>query len=62
MTHVDKNADGHAVDQNLDQISREIAYVPLNGRIRSKHSLCMQFFIFYFLNEYKTYLLEVKKI
>ena len=29
MMHVDKNADDHVVDQNLDRISREIAYVPL---------------------------------
>ena len=31
MMHVDKNADDHVVDQNLDRISREIAYVPLCG-------------------------------
>ena len=54
MMHVDKNADGHVLD--VDQISREIAYVPLNGRIRFKRSSCMQPF---FLgkekkNEYKT--------
>ena len=41
MMHVDKNADGHVVDQNVDRISREIAYIPLNGRIRSKRSLSM---------------------
>ena len=29
--HVDKNADDHVVDQNVDWISREIAYVPLGG-------------------------------
>ena len=42
MMHVDKNADGYILDQNVDQISREIAYVPLSGRIRSKRSSCMQ--------------------
>ena len=57
--HVDKNVDGHVVDQNVDRISREIAYVPLGGGTRSKRSSCMQFF---FLNEYKTCLPEVKKI
>ena len=54
MMHVDKNANGHVLD--VDRISREIAYVPLNRRIRSKCSSCMQPF---FLgkekkNEYKT--------
>ena len=44
MMHVDKNVDDHVLD--VDQISREIAYVPLNGRIRSKRSLCMQTFFF----------------
>ena len=47
MMHVDKNADDHVVDQNVDQISREIAYVPLGGGIRSKRSSCMQFFFFF---------------
>ena len=60
MMHVDKNADGHVLD--VDQILREIAYIPLNGRIKSKRSSCMQpfflsFFLFFFLkkkkNEYK---------
>ena len=46
MMHVDKNADDHIVD--VDRISREIAYVPLNGRIRSKRSSCMQDFFFFF--------------
>ena len=59
--HVDKNADGHVVDQNVDRVSREITYVPLGGGIRSKRSSCMQFF-FFFLNEYKICLPEVKKI
>ena len=48
--HVDKNADGHVVDQNVDRILREIAYVALGGRIKSKRSSCF----FFFLNEYKT--------
>ena len=47
MMHVDKNADGHVLDQNVDRISREIAYVPLSGRIRSKRSSCMQPFFFF---------------
>ena len=47
MMHVDKNANGHVVDQNVDRILREIAYVPLSGRIRSKGSSCMQFFFFF---------------
>ena len=46
MMHVDKNADDHVLD--VDRISREIAYVPLNGRIRSKRSSCMQPFFFFF--------------
>ena len=45
--HVDKNADGHVVDQNVDQVSREIAYVPLGEGIKSKRSSCMQFFFFF---------------
>ena len=40
MMHVDKNTDSHVLD--VDRISREITYVPLNGRIRSKHSSRMQ--------------------
>ena len=40
MMHIDKNADGHVLD--VDWISREIAYVSLNGRIRSKRSSCVQ--------------------
>ena len=47
MMHANKNADHHVVDQNVDWISREIAYVPLGGRIRSKCSSCMQFFFFF---------------
>ena len=46
MMHVDKNTEGYVVDQNVNQISREVAYVPLGGRIRSKRSSCMQFFFF----------------
>ena len=55
------NAYRHVVDQNVDQISGEIAYVPLGGRIRFKRSSYMQPFLFCFLfyvflekNEYKT--------
>ena len=48
MMHVDKNACSHVVDQNVDRISREIAYVPLGGGIRSKRSSCMQIFFFFF--------------
>ena len=59
MMHVDKNADGHVMDQNVDRILKEIVYVPLSGKIRSKCSSCMQpFFVFDFFfcekNEYKT--------
>ena len=38
MMHVDKNANGHIVDQNVDRISGEIAYVSLGGGIMSKRS------------------------
>ena len=48
MMHVDKNADGRVLDQNVDRILREIAYIPLSGRIRSKRSSCMQPFFFFF--------------
>ena len=51
MLHVDKNVDDHVLD--VDQILREIAYVSLNGRIRSKRSLCMQTF-FFFLEKKKS--------
>ena len=57
MMHVDKNVDGHVVDQNVDRISKEIAYVPLSGRIKSKRSSCTQpfflslFFFFFFLEK-----------
>ena len=56
IMHVDKNADGHVLD--VDQILREIAYIPLNRRIRSKRSSCMQpfsstFFSFFFLGKRK---------
>ena len=47
MMHVDKNVDDHVVDQNVDRSSKEIAYVPLSGRIRSKRSSCMQFFFLF---------------
>ena len=51
MMHVDKNVDDHVLDQNVDRISREIAYVPLSGRIRSKRSSCMQPFFFFFFEK-----------
>ena len=55
MMHVNKNADDHVVDQNVDQISREMAYIPLGGGIKSKCSYAFNFFFFFFffLNEYK---------
>ena len=53
MVHVDKNADGHVLNQNVDWISKEIAYVSLSGRIRSKLSSCMQPFFFFFFFETK---------
>ena len=53
MMHVDKNADDHVMDQNVNRILKEIAYVPLGGGIRSKRSSCMQIFFFFFLSEYK---------
>ena len=31
MMHVDKIADDHVVDQSVDRILREIAYVPFCG-------------------------------
>ena len=49
MMHVDKNANGHVLDQNVDRISKEIAYVPLSGRIRSKRSHACSPFLFLFL-------------
>ena len=52
MMHVDKNADDHVMDQNVDRISREIANVPLGGGIKSKCSSCMKIF-FFFWNEHK---------
>ena len=53
MMHADQNADRHVMDQNVieqnvDRISREIAYVPLGEKIKSKHSSCMQTFFFFF--------------
>ena len=63
MMNADQNVDWHVVDQNVDQISREIAFVPLGGRIKSKYSSCMQFIIIIIIfYEYKTCLPEVKKI
>ena len=46
--HVDKNADDNVMDQNVDRISREIAYTPLGGGIRSKRSSCMRANFFFF--------------
>ena len=46
MVNADKNADRHVMDQNVDRISREIAYVPLGERIRPKRSSYMQPFSF----------------
>ena len=48
MIHVNKNVDGHFLDKNVDRMSREISYVPLSERIRSKRSSCMQPFFFFF--------------
>ena len=57
MMHVDKNVDCHVVDQNVDQISGEIVYVPLDGGIRSKRSSCMQiFFLFLLMSSRHAYL------
>ena len=56
MMHVDKNANDHVVDQNVDQISREIACVPLGGGIRSKRSSCMQIFFFFWMSTRYAYL------
>ena len=47
MVHVDKNVDGHVLDQNVDRILRKIAYVPLSGRIRSKRSSYSPFFFLF---------------
>ena len=47
VVNTDKNADRHVVDQNVDRILREIAYVPLGERIRSKCSSNMQLFFFF---------------
>ena len=58
MMHVDKNANGHVVDQNVDRISREIAYLPLVGGSGLKVVHACSFFFFFFFwkkkNEYKT--------
>ena len=56
MMHVDKNADGHVVDQNMDQISGEIAYIPLGWGIRFKRSSCMHFFFFFWMSTRHAYL------
>ena len=54
MMHVDKNVDGYVMDQNVDRISREIAYIPLGERIRSKCSSYMQPFFFFFWKKMST--------
>ena len=46
MMYVDNNAECHVLDQNVDRISREIAYVPLSWRIRSKRSSRIRSFFF----------------
>ena len=46
--NADKNADRHVMDQNVDRILGEIAYVPLGERIKSKRSSYMQPFLFLF--------------
>ena len=46
MVNVDKNADRHVMDQNVNRISKEIAYVPLGERIRSKRNSYLQPFSF----------------
>ena len=57
MMHVDKNANGHVMDQNVDRILREIANVPLGRRIRSKRSSYIQiFFFFFWMNTRHAYL------
>ena len=49
MMHANKNANRHVVDQNVDRISGEIAYVPLGEKIKSKRSSYMHpFFVFFF--------------
>ena len=55
MMHVDKIADDRVMDQNVDWISREIAYVPLGGGIRSKRNSCMQFFFFEWVQDMLTW-------
>ena len=47
MMHVDKNANGHVVDQNVDRISREIAYLPLVGGSGLKVVHACSFFFFF---------------
>ena len=56
MMNADQNVDRHVVDQNVDRISGEIAYIPLGGRIKSKCSSCMQFFFFFWMSTRHAYL------
>ena len=48
MTHVDKNADGHAVDQNLDQSRGRLpTYLLMEGLgLNVVHACNFLFFIF----------------
>ena len=48
MMHVDKNADDHVMDQNMNRISREIAYVPLDGGSGPNVVHACKFFFFFF--------------
>ena len=56
MMHVDKNANGHVVDQNVDRISREIAYLPLVGGsglkvVHACNLFFLSLFFFFFLEK-----------
>ena len=51
MMHIDKNADGHVVDQNVDRILGDIAYVPLGERIRFIHAAFFFCFVFCFFGK-----------
>ena len=56
MMHENKNVDGHVLDQNVDRISREIAYIPLSGGsgLNVVHPCNLFFFLENFFFEYKT--------
>ena len=56
IMHVDKNADGHVLD--VDQILREIAYIPLNrgSGLNVVHACSLSlllFFLFFFWEKEK---------